>query len=57
MADRGAIANGMRADLVVIDQETREIAATIAGGRMSHLSGRAAARFLEARSALRMAAE
>ena len=57
MADRGVIANGMRADLVVVDQETREIAATISGGRMSHLSGRAAARFLDARVAMRMAAE
>lgn len=57
MADRGVVATGMRADLVVMDPETREIAATIAGGRMSHLSGRAAARFVEARGSLRMAAE
>ena len=32
------------ADLVVVDQSTREVAATIAGGRLSHLSGRAALR-------------
>lgn len=57
MTDRGVIASGMRADLVIVDQQTREIAATIAGGRMSHLSGRAAARFVEAGAALRMAAE
>ena len=57
MADRGRLAEGLRADLVIVDQETREIAATIAGGRLSHLSGRAAARFIEARAAVRMAAE
>ncbi|WP_434620017.1 alpha-D-ribose 1-methylphosphonate 5-triphosphate diphosphatase [Tabrizicola sp. M-4] len=57
MADRGRIAEGLRADLVVVDTETREIAATIAGGRLSHLSGRAAARFLDVRAAARMAAE
>lgn len=57
MADRGSIATGLRADLVLVDQETRDIAATIAGGRLSYLSGRAAARFMDARSALPMAAE
>lgn len=57
LMDRGVIAEGMRADLVVMDPETREIAATIAGGRVSYMSGRAAARFVEARAPLRMAAE
>ena len=57
MADRGVIAAGLRADLVVVDKITREIAATIAGGRLSHLSGRAAARFVAARGGMRMAAE
>lgn len=57
MTDRGQLACGMRADLVVVDQSTREVAATIAGGRLSHLSGRAALRFMDARAPLRMAAE
>lgn len=57
MADRGRIAEGLRADLVVVDPDTREIAATIAGGRLSHLSGRLAARFMQAGAAARMAAE
>ena len=57
MADRGRIAQGLRADLVVVDRDTREIAETIAGGRRSHLSGRAAARFMEPVSTARMAAE
>jgi len=57
MADRGRIADGLRADLVVMDPETREIAATIAGGRLSYLSGRLAARFIDLRSPARMAAE
>lgn len=57
MVDRGRLDVGLRADLVVVDQETREIAATIAGGRLSHLSGRAAARFLSMRDGMRMAAE
>lgn len=57
MADRGRIAEGLRADLVVVDPDTREIAATIAGGRLSHLSGRAALRFMGVRAAAQMAAE
>ena len=57
MADRGRIADGLRADLVVVDPVTREVVATIAGGRLSHLSGRVAARFMDVRGAARMAAE
>ena len=57
MADRGRIADGLRADLVVVDPDTREVVATIAGGRLSHLSGRVAARFMDVRGAARMAAE
>lgn len=57
MADRGSLATGLRADLVIVDKETREIAATIAGGRLSHLSGRIAARFMAARDGMRIAAE
>lgn len=57
MADRGRVADGLRADLVVMDPETREIAATIAGGRLSYMSGRVAARFMALAETARMAAE
>jgi alpha-D-ribose 1-methylphosphonate 5-triphosphate diphosphatase len=43
--DRGRIAPGVRADLVIMDAEGR-IGGTIAGGRVSHLSGALAARML-----------
>ena len=38
LTDRGAIAEGLRADLVVIDPESTEIVATIASGRIAHLT-------------------
>lgn len=43
--DRGRIAPGARADLVIMDAEGR-ICGTIAGGRVSYLSGALAARML-----------
>lgn len=43
--DRGRIAPGLRADLVIMDAGGR-ICGTIAGGRVSHLSGALAARML-----------
>jgi alpha-D-ribose 1-methylphosphonate 5-triphosphate diphosphatase len=43
--DRGRIAEGLRADLVIMD-ETGRIGGTISGGRVSHLSGALAARML-----------
>jgi len=46
LADRGRLAEGARADLAVIERDTRRIGATIAGGRISYLTGAAAARFL-----------
>lgn len=45
LADRGALAPGLRADLVVLDGAGR-VGATIAGGRVTHLTGEVAARFL-----------
>jgi alpha-D-ribose 1-methylphosphonate 5-triphosphate diphosphatase len=57
LTDRGTLVPGARADIVVVDPETRQIEATFAGGRIAHLSGRAAARFLGSRAAAALAAE
>ncbi len=45
LADRGALLPGLRADLVVMD-DTGHVGATIAGGRITHMSGSVAARFI-----------
>lgn len=45
MEDRGTLAPGMRADMVVLDAETKSIAATLVEGRFSYLAGRVAERF------------
>ena len=47
LSDRGALAPGMRADLVVLDSADR-VAATIAGGRVSFMNGDIAERFVAA---------
>jgi alpha-D-ribose 1-methylphosphonate 5-triphosphate diphosphatase len=47
LSDRGTFAPGMRADIVVIDAQDR-VAATIAGGRVSFMSGDVAERFVAA---------
>ncbi|SEN16729.1 alpha-D-ribose 1-methylphosphonate 5-triphosphate diphosphatase [Gemmobacter aquatilis] len=62
LTDRGRIAPGLRADLAVVNAETRVIEATICGGRLSYLAGAAARRFLaqpetHRPGALRLAAE
>lgn len=46
LADRGHLAQGKRADLVVFDPAECRIGATISGGRVAYLSGRMAERFL-----------
>ncbi|WP_171228998.1 alpha-D-ribose 1-methylphosphonate 5-triphosphate diphosphatase [Ruegeria sp. HKCCA4008] len=46
MQDRGTLAPGKRADLVILDAGTHRVAATLAGGRVSYMSGDIAARFL-----------
>lgn len=46
LEDRGELTVGKRADLVVLHPKTRRVAATIAGGRVSYMSGEAAARFI-----------
>ena len=44
--DRGTLAPGQRADLVVLDAHTRSVCATLSGGRISFMTGEAAARFI-----------
>lgn len=48
MADRGRLAPGLRADLVVMNPATRRIEGTLAQGRPAHLSGGLAGRFIAA---------
>ena len=57
LADRGRLNPGMRADMVVMNRDTRMIEATISGGRLAYLAGEAGRRFLAQPQALRMAAE
>ena len=45
LADRGDLLPDMRADLVVLDAKTRRVAMTMAGGRVSYMSGDIAMRF------------
>jgi alpha-D-ribose 1-methylphosphonate 5-triphosphate diphosphatase len=44
LSDRGAIDMGKRADLVLIEPANRQIVATIARGRIAHLSAAGSAR-------------
>ncbi|MCY4348024.1 MAG: alpha-D-ribose 1-methylphosphonate 5-triphosphate diphosphatase [Aestuariivita sp.] len=46
LSDRGQLSSGLRADIVVLHQETGRVAATIAGGCVSYLSGPIAERFM-----------
>jgi alpha-D-ribose 1-methylphosphonate 5-triphosphate diphosphatase len=48
LTDRGAIAPGMRADIVVVDPTLPQVVATIANGRIAHLSAAGAARLTAA---------
>lgn len=57
LADRGTLAPGQRADIVVLNPSTRQIEATIAGGRMAWLSGGAGARFVQPRMRRALAAQ
>ena len=47
LRDRGCLADGKRADIVIVNQATRDIEATICGGRIAHLTGGFAARMLD----------
>ncbi|WP_371038118.1 MULTISPECIES: alpha-D-ribose 1-methylphosphonate 5-triphosphate diphosphatase [unclassified Rhodosalinus] len=57
LADRGVIDYGKRADLAVVNERTRVVEATIAGGRVGYLAGEAAHRFFAAGAPLALAAE
>lgn len=46
LTDRGALAPGKRADLVILNAENHRVVATMAGGRVSYMSGDIAARFI-----------
>ena len=57
MPDRGRLEPGLRADLLVVDEATRTVEATICGGRLTYLAGEAGRRFVSQPQALRIAAE
>lgn len=46
LTDRGVLEAGKRADLVVLERDSLRVAATLVQGRISHLSGDIAARFM-----------
>ncbi len=46
LEDRGVLAPGKRADFVVLDAQTRRVAATFVGGAVSYMSGGVASRFV-----------
>lgn len=50
LTDRGTIAEGKRADLAIVNAATRAVEATFVAGRITHLTGDAAQRFLRARA-------
>ena len=45
LEDRGELAPGKRADLVIVDRQSRAVCATIAAGQVSYMAGAVAARF------------
>lgn len=57
LADRGTLDPGKRADIVVMNAETRVIEATLARGELAYIAGEAAARFMSVLSPSRLAAE
>ena len=48
LGDRGRLDQGMRADLVAMNPETRRVEMTLSAGRIAHLSGELARRVAEA---------
>ncbi|MEO1138025.1 MAG: alpha-D-ribose 1-methylphosphonate 5-triphosphate diphosphatase [Pseudomonadota bacterium] len=57
LPDRGLIDYGRRADLVIVNETTRQIEATIVAGRISHMTGDVVVRFLKAGNRIAIAAE
>ncbi|MBK1634460.1 alpha-D-ribose 1-methylphosphonate 5-triphosphate diphosphatase [Rhodovulum adriaticum] len=57
LPDRGRLDVGRRADLCVVNAQTRAIEMTISGGRLTYLAGEAAHRFAHRVQSLNMAAE
>ena len=57
LPDRGRLDYGRRADMVVVNQDTRAVEATIAGGKLAYMSGEAARRFLSVPQVMSLAAE
>lgn len=56
-SDRGVIDYGKRADLVVVNQRSLQVEATLCQGRITHLAGEAANRFMGSQPVLPLAAE
>ncbi|MEP1766734.1 MAG: alpha-D-ribose 1-methylphosphonate 5-triphosphate diphosphatase [Sulfitobacter sp.] len=46
LPDRGVLVAGKRADMVVLERDSLRVAATLVQGRVSHMSGDVAARFM-----------
>ena len=46
LADRGTLAPGKRADIVILDKATRRVAATFVAGQLSYMAGEVAERFI-----------
>ncbi len=57
LADRGRLSRGKRADMVIINAQTRAIEATISGGRLAYLTGEAAARLMAPSQRMLIASE
>jgi alpha-D-ribose 1-methylphosphonate 5-triphosphate diphosphatase len=57
LSDRGSLTPGKRADLVVVNPDTRKIEATISAGRLIWMAGSAASRFMGMRHVQQLAAE
>ncbi len=46
LTDRGRLAPGYRADLVILDAQTREVTATLSAGNVTYMKGEVARRFI-----------